>query len=294
MSEEFREGAVSQNSIQASDLDRVPIEVFNVAGRYKAIQIAMFIAGLVVLVSQLYLGFGTAEGFPPSISHSYHTLMGDVVFGCLLAVGIFLLAYQSPTDYSKSVNLLFLSVRLHQGWNFWFSTLAGLGAIGVALLPVDPRAAEECLLIARSEVVNDCVSGFTNHAGDADNPNLWHFVSAAAFFVSIALLCIFVFPKDQKLFKYIPADEEAGAKAVVTIYIPIYQLCGIFILGMIALLRLDSGQSVTIVGEEIKLFFLWEWLAVLAFTIAWGFKCRERLDTKKLATMAQSRMASSK
>ena len=237
--------------------------------KYKSIQKWMVRLGCLVLLSQIWLGVFDDHGFPPSISHSYHTVVGDIVFGGLFAVGVFLISYQSPFADGKPRNFWFLSVS--GGRNFWISTLAGLGAIGVAIFPVDPRVASECVALIQGTVEQDCVSGMTNFTHLAGWENGWHLSSAIVFFVSIAFLCFCVFPFESKPDR--PLWKSKGEDIVFYIRPLLYYLFGAVILISSVLLILKGEGSLRLLGQEVELFLIWEMIAVAAFTAAWLMKC---------------------
>ncbi|MEM6758718.1 MAG: hypothetical protein AAF601_04505 [Pseudomonadota bacterium] len=221
----------------------------------------MIWCAVVVLMSPFALIIWTPDAFPQSISHSYHTWVGDMVFGSLFAVGLFLVAYRNPAE----------TARL--GLSFWVSTTAGLGAIGVAIFPVDPRVAEDCHLVIEKTASTACVSGLTTHG------NLAHFGAAVLFFVSIALLCLVVFTREEKAgYKHNDSDRTYTLRPKRFRAAVIYVLCGVGLLYCLYALATDSGGSFPFEGVEVSLFYFWEYVAVLLFAVAWTVKAARKYE----------------
>ena len=239
------------------------------ASKYKSIQIWMVRLGILVLLSQIWLGVFDDHGFPSSISHSYHTVVGDLVFGALFAVGIFLVSYHSPFTDGTPTKVWFISIS--GGKNFWISATAGIGAIGVAVFPVDPRVASECVAQIQGALEQACVNGLTSFTHLFGWENGWHLSSAFAFFVAIGLLCILVFPNDSR-----PERRLWKSKGeYLVIYVrPLlyYTFGGLIFISCLLLIFAGDGQW-NAFGQQIELFLIWEMLAVTAFTFAWLMKC---------------------
>ena len=131
---------------------------------YRAVRRALGIVGLGLPIS-LYVYAKLADNMQPSVSAFYYTEMGDILVGALCAIGIFLIAYKGyPRKKGER-----LSDRV-------VATIAGAGAIGVALFPTPYKGDTLCQTGA-------CVNtGITSH------PDWWHYGSAGVFFVCLALL----------------------------------------------------------------------------------------------------------
>ena len=97
-------------------------------------------------------------GIQDSISAYYHTVMRDVLVGCLWAIAVFLLSY-----------------RGYEGDDL-VGDLASLFAIGVALFPVTPAGSK-----ARDEIIIGRV----------------HWLFAAALFLTLAYFCLVLFRKGK-------------------------------------------------------------------------------------------------
>ncbi|KIT16690.1 DUF998 domain-containing protein [Jannaschia aquimarina] len=212
---------------------------------FLAVRRALGLAGLSLPI----LLYGHARFWPggqmqPSISEFYHTVMGDILVGVLVAIGLFLIAYvgHRPQKGDKLTD-------------WWVSTVAGVGAIGVALIPALP-AGTDCDAFPPPEVVQGFVGHWCTPLGAL------HFISAAVFFLAMALICLFLFPKNAAgEVRYF--DEPGNAT---------YLACGIALIASIVGLAIfffiadtDLGQALA----ERNIVFWLETLGVLAFAIAW-------------------------
>ncbi len=79
-------------------------------------------------------GYGFSSGILPTMSDFYYTDMQDIFVGCLLVIGVFLLAYHG---YKKAPDEKISDIALLR--------IAGLSVITVALLPTDPAGQPETL-----------------------------------------------------------------------------------------------------------------------------------------------------
>ncbi len=192
----------------------------------------------------LHAHIGPTGSMQPSISEFYHTGMGDVLVGILVAIGVFLIAYvgHKPRQGDKLTD-------------WWLSTIAGVGAIGVALFPTLPTATD-CGAFTQPSVVQGVVIHWCQWWGPV------HFVSAAVFFLCMAGFCFFLFPKNGK--GEVRYFDEAGNA--------VYFVCGVLLLTSIAGLTLFSFVSDTAFGQSLaagNFVFWFETLGVLAFAAAW-------------------------
>jgi hypothetical protein len=151
-----------------------------------------------------------------SLSGYYYTDLRDVLVGAMCAVGVFLLAYYGH-DYVDNVA----------------STVAGLGAIGLALFPTTPD---------HDATVWDRTSG------------VLHLVFAAVFFLSLAYFCLRLFPHDGE------QPERFGA---------LYRACGIVILACLVLIALAKYLAL---APSLHPALWLEAVAVEAFGVAWLVK----------------------
>jgi len=170
-----------------------------------------------------------------SISDYYFTNLREIFTGTLAAVGLFMINYKGSGNPSiwKNDNLL--------------TNIAGIMAIGVALIPVNPDdfAFKIYTLIPY--------------------PEKWlgwlHYSFAAFLFLIMALLSINVFTIGQK-------NETRDPKSILNEN-NIYRFCGYSILVFIVMVP---------VSETLKLFsystLVFEALALFSFGIAWLIKGR--------------------
>jgi hypothetical protein len=151
-----------------------------------------------------------------SLSGYYYTDLRDVLVGAMCAVGVFLLAYYG---HDRIDNLA--------------SSVAGLGAIGLALLPTTP---------------DHDVTAWDRTSG------VLHWVFAAVFFLSLAYFCLRLFPHD---------GEQPPGTGVV------YRVCGVVILACLVLIAATKAFGLL----PALLPALWlESVAVWAFGVAWLVK----------------------
>lgn len=205
---------------------------------YNAVRRAVGLVGLGLPLS-LYLYARLAGDMQPSISEFYYTAMGDVLVGALSAIGIFLIAYKGyPREAGER-----LSDRV-------VATVAGLGAIGVALFPTSNKTGTTC-------TPQDCIqTGITGH------PEWLHLDSAAVFFIAMALFCFFLFPK---------GNLKAGKSRLGSPANVIYFVCGTLIvvaIGAMALFWLVSEPTKLVWGQNNYIFWF-ETLGVVAFAVSW-------------------------
>jgi hypothetical protein len=151
-----------------------------------------------------------------SLSGYYYTDLRDVLVGAMCAVGVFLLAYYGH-DFVDNVA----------------STVAGLGAIGLALFPTTP---------------DHDVTAWDRTSG------VLHWVFAAVFFLALAYFCLRLFPHD---------GEQPPGTGVV------YRVCGIVILACLVLIALAKYLAL---APSLHPALWLEAVAVEAFGVAWLVK----------------------
>jgi hypothetical protein len=151
-----------------------------------------------------------------SLSGYYYTDLGNVFVGAMCAVGVFLLAYYGHDFIDNAA-----------------STVAGLGAIGLALFPTTP---------------DHDVSSWDRTSG------VLHLVFAAVFFLMLAYFCLRLFPHD--------GEQPAGTGVV-------YRVCGAVILACLVLIALTSWLRL-VPGWHPALWL--ESVAAWAFGAAWLLK----------------------
>ena len=212
---------------------------------FLAVRRALGLAGL-ALPLLLYIDARLLPGgqMQTSISAFYHTPMGDVLVGILVAIGIFLITYMGHKP-NKGDRLT----------DWWVSTIAGIGAIGVALFPTLPSEAD-CASFEPPTVIQGIVIHWCQWWGPI------HFVSAIVFFVCMALFCLCLFPKNAK--GEVHYFDEAGNTT--------YFVCGVLLLAAIGGLLLYFFIRNTSLGQSLgaaNFVFWFETLGVVAFAVAW-------------------------
>ena len=196
----------------------------------------------VLLVGLSLIPFFKTE-LQPSISDYYYTNLRDIFTGTLAAVGLFMLCYKGHgnTSFWKDDQLL--------------TNIAGIAAVGVALIPVAPQTAD--LMIYTLIPYNYPWLGWV------------HYGFAALLFGIFALLSLNVFTIGQNR----PADLPISAFNENHIY----RFCGIAIIILMLLIP---------ISEEFELFrystLILEALALFFFGTAWLIKGRALGDKGKI------------
>lgn len=195
---------------------------------YFSTRIGIAIIGILFPLILWLIGKTLEIELQSSISAYYHTSMRDVFVGCLFAIGASLYLYKGYSTVE----------------DFVLDT-AGICAIGVALLPTSCPDELKC---------------------DTFTAPFWHGVSAIAFFLLIAYICIFRWSDtlDNKEIDRKHQISESRKKA----YILIYRIlgAGMVILPLLVwLLYRDTGI----------LIFKLELAAVWVFSTYWTVKTIE-------------------
>jgi len=161
-----------------------------------------------------------------SISSYYHTGVRDILVGTLCAIGVFLWGYKG-FDLSDDRA----------------SDIAGFSAIGVALFPTSPP---------NPSLIEKFVGGI-------------HVVFAASFFITLALISLFLFTLSD------PTKPPTPRKLQRNI---VYQISGYVILLAIGLIALIGvlPEFVTSWLEPLDPVFWFESLAIFAFGVSWFVK----------------------
>ncbi|NKW72012.1 DUF998 domain-containing protein [Rhodobacteraceae bacterium R_SAG10] len=218
---------------------------------YLAVRRALGIVGLGLPIS-LYVYAKLADNMQPSVSAFYYTEMGDIMVGALCAIGIFLIAYKGyPRKKGER-----LSDRV-------VATIAGAGAIGVALFPTPYKG--DTL----------CQTGACVNTGIPSHPDWWHYGSAGVFFVCRALFCFFLIPKGAR------NDDNSVAWTRANL---IYFTCGsLIVFSILALLlywRVSEQTKDVLAGYYYVFWF--EALAIAAFAASWLTKGKSLAGLKSL------------
>lgn len=256
------------------------------------VQVALGVLGFLLPAVLIAHGVLANGGLQSSISHTYHTAMGDVLVGTLCAIGVFLFAYKdfNPEEYVGGQS----SDILTKYWDRWWARLAGLGAIGVALFPVDPISITECAQMVISSTRTTCSTGgmiwhgnvAIQYAADGAFHNLLHFIPAFVFFLSICVLCFRFFPEQPIRAQYLGRSTEGAYRFRFTyhnrrtlVYYAMGLVIALSISGLLAM-TVFEGSNVWLIRvlEENKGFFWLEVIAVVAFAVAWLTKSRDYVD----------------
>lgn len=237
----------------ANDLDALREQ----AKSLYAVRRALGVLGLLVPAAMyVYARIWPGAGMQPSISEFYHTHMGDVLVGGLAAIGVFLVSYKG---YGRQHGDPVLS-------DFWASTLAGVGAMGVALFPVAAPGPLDCPpgTATGSAPVANVVHGLTGH------PAWLHPGSAILFFAAITYMCIFLFPKGPGRWRLSVFRKPENLA---------YGLCGAMMLAACIGLAFVFGDAC---AARWNATFWFETLGIVFFAIAWLIKGKALLGVRNL------------
>ena len=228
------------------------------------------------------------DGLQPSISHAYHTAMGDVLVGTLCAIGIFLIAYKdfNPEEYLSDQPDKFFTGY----WDRWFARAAGVGAIGVALFPVDPIIISSCSFIVEDAPNFPCSTGGATWHGHVTLAweggkfnNLLHFFPAGLFFFCTCIMCFRFFPEQPIKARYLGRNEQGEFVFELrrpnkrTLLFSGLGLLIAFCIAGLAYMTANAGSNSWLFKllAENKGFFWIEVVAVVAFAIAWLTKSQD-------------------
>jgi hypothetical protein len=182
------------------------------------------IGGLLPIVMPLGYSITTVHWqLMESLSIYYYTDVRNVFVASLCAVGVFLICYR------------------YQHWDDVISTFAGAFAIGVAFCPTLPPNPSDLARVL----------------------GVLHDVFAIAFFVTMALMCLFLFTRSD-----IPPSERTSQKNKRNL---VYRVCGVVILVFTVLAVLTSLASKSFV-EEVHPLFWCEAVGTFTFGVAWWVK----------------------
>lgn len=217
----------------------------HMSGTYFALRVGMGVLAA-ALPLLLWLGgrLGDAEPLRCSMSAYYHSpTMRDTFVGALVAIGVFLYLYKG---FSRQEN--------------WALNLAGVLAIGIAMVPTGPRC------------------------GEGGGPFTLHGTFAVLFFLSIAYVCVFRAPDTLSLIR-----DTQQAKRFRNAYRG---------LGALMVLSPAAAAALTFLlqreARNSVVFFV-EALAVFTFATYWLVKSREMsaTDAERLALERKLKPATS-
>ncbi len=164
-----------------------------------------------------------------AISHFYHTCVQDIFIVIAGAISFFLLIYKG---YDWIDHLAF--------------KIAGIGILGLALFPTDYRS-----------------DGICTRAWEAPSSTIGdiHNVCAVVFFLSITLICLFLFTKSN----HKQMTEQKRKRNLV------FKICGtIMLLCLGAILALNF--EIVPVSVEHDIVFYLQSVALFVFGVAWLVK----------------------
>ena len=229
---------------------------------YLAIRRAIGWSGLALPVVLGPIGyFGLGIELQDNMSRYYYTPLRDVFVGTLCAIGVFLFCYRG------------------YGWiENWSANLGAVGALGIALFPIDPTGDP---LYGSSggpfDVSLDVIFDGRSLTG------LIHSAGGALFFGTLALYSLYHFPTREH------GDRDVAAHVAERNLV--YYSSGITIL-----LATTAMGIYLILPTDLKApldrwhFLLWgEWVAVWAFASAWLAKGRMILSEIGIEIFAAGR-----
>ena len=215
----------------------MPVPPQQAVAAYYRLRQALGALGL--LLPPVLIGGTIFEGdtLPPALSDFIYTPFGGYFAGTMFAIGVFLLTY---VGYGGDSGLL-TDRRV--------STVAGLGAIAVALFPND--------------TLDPCDPDLL---GDVGITGTLHVIGAGTFLVSTAVFCFVLFRRGTQ--------APSRAKRIRN---TLYTVCGLVIAGCILglavyFLLLDAGGRCAL--RPLRPVLWLETLTVLAFGLAWLVKGR--------------------
>ena len=252
---------------------------------FRSVRLFLGYLGFALPAGLISYGYLVAGDLERSISHTYHSPMGDFLVGVLWAIGVFLIAHKDfdADDYLDRKADFVLKKRKDE----WLAQWAGVGAIGVAMFPVDPAVVTTCIDVITDLPPRTCSSGgLTFHGAIAiiyeDTSffkNGLHFLSAGVFFSCICLIC-FRFTevnKNEIRFEYTPAGKLKKIRLFIDYRANFYYASGTSIaICMLGLLYMAGFEGSNMPGIEYlqanKWFFWFETIAVVSFAVAWIVK----------------------
>jgi hypothetical protein len=206
---------------------------------YRTLRTIVGILGM-LLSAILVLGmFVLSDGDPVqrSISHFYHTRMGDVFVGLLTAISLFLFVYKGPEKKDH-----------------WMGNIAGILGLIVAFVPTGydgDAAGVPGYILNRAPYNPEWTKAF-------------HLYSAGIFLLVLAGFALWLFPKT-----YGDARVPRGTKKFKRNII--YYSTGIIMILCVIILAAGFKFFPDVLAES-KLTFLLESVALMAFGISWLIK----------------------
>lgn len=258
---------------------------------FRNVRYALGVLGFALPLTLTVYGVLPWTKFETSISHFYHSPLGDFLVGALWAIGVFLIAYKNyqPQQFDAPAAAI---LDRHSG-DRRIAIAAGISAIGVAMFPVVPDGGCE-------SSIGCGIRGLT-HYGEFPFTSALHFGFATTFFVCIMVFCFVVFPatpgpveemvrtrrtRGSRGDGLITIRREPNARGGTTLVISVsrqrlYIWCGRVIALSLAclvgymLLETFAYEAWLEALDRVRWFFAWEAIAVVAFATAWLAKGTE-------------------
>ncbi len=195
--------------------------------------------GICGILLPIVLYFTTGRGetdrrIEPSISDYYYSNNGDVLVVLLSVLGVFLFTYKGYKWKEKAL-----------------TTIAAICAVGIAFTPTSTKSANSLSI----------------HIANESGPEWFgipkHFVFAALFFASVAIMSLVYFPKGESPLKKPDGKKTQKAKRNRT-----FRICGWTILVCLLCLFLYFLLKPAFI-KDFPIIFVLETIAIWAFGISW-------------------------
>lgn len=170
---------------------------------------------------------GNCKTLLPSISEYYYSVMGNFFVGTLCAVAIFLFTY-----------------RGYDNWDRILTNAAGFFAVAVAFFP--------------THISIDYISCLVNDRDCSNLSDKIHLIAAALFFITLAVISIFLFTKSGGII--------TRGKLIRN---RIYKICGYTMLSAILLIGIFQLKTIYPAVMKYKPTVSLETVALLAFGFSW-------------------------
>ncbi len=193
------------------------------------------ITPLILVLGSWAFGCSTVQ---ESISAYYHTVVQHFFLWIVIIIGIFFLAYPILENYEADKKPF---------------RIAGIMALFVAFFPTNLKSITNCT-IHSSTFGNYQIAGYI------------HNIAAAAFFLILAYICVFLFTKSDKSLLEISDNKKTCNR--------FYRFAGFTILTCIVLIIIYEfwGREKFPELKEFKLVFILESIALLFFGLAYLIK----------------------
>jgi hypothetical protein len=207
---------------------------------YKNLRMLVGLMGFALPVSMLLSAALGRAAMQPSISDFYFTRMGDVFVGILCAIGLFLSTYNGYETIDKVA-----------------SRIAALLALLVAFNPTPYIGTNPCCSF--HDIHHAAYTGYI------------HFGCAAALFLDLALMSLFLFTRTED------KDKRTGRKKIRDM---VYIVCGIIMILCIAVVGVYTLDKKLDFLKEYNITFWLETIMLFAFGTSWLVKAEVILGDK--------------